>query len=270
MEKTNEYIPNGGQTYMPFKDNTGIGFVPYEKPQKPNPPLPELELSRKFIDNGFVLPSQKQHFLPGVTAEMMDWFWANMEKCYYLWAPGSHKRFSWVKEPWKYGMMESAHMISEVVEPGLPVFGGNGVKIQRLKLEDHFPFTTCLSHVICEGVFNSKGEWLDATIHMWEDTEGGLNHITATIQNTRATAPPDFILEMLAENPDVKIVPNFATEHEDYEASQWPVFLPKMYELWKNHPDPTQNVQCCLAVEKNENGEYRYIRPHVPISYEKA
>ena len=166
MSQDVTYTPNGGQTYMPFKDNTHIDFVAYEKPLKPDPLLPELELSQKFIDMGFVLPSQKQHFLPGVTAEMMDWFWANMEKGYYLWAPGSHKRFSWVREPWKYGMMNSAHIISEVVEPGLPVFGGNGVQINRLSLEDHFPFTTCLKHVICEGVFNGKGEWIDATVHM--------------------------------------------------------------------------------------------------------
>lgn len=88
------YIPNGGQTYQPFQDNTKIGFVPYEKPQKPQPLLPELELSPKFAEMGFELPSQKQHFLPGVNAEMMDWFWANMEKCYYLWAPGSQDRKS--------------------------------------------------------------------------------------------------------------------------------------------------------------------------------
>ena len=58
-----DYTPNGGQTYMPFKDNTKIPFLPYEKPLKPNPLLPQLELTQKFIDKGFVLPSQKQHFL---------------------------------------------------------------------------------------------------------------------------------------------------------------------------------------------------------------
>ena len=84
MEQAMNYIPNGGQTYLPFQDNTNVEFLPYEKPAKPDPPLPQLTLSQKFVDLGFVLPSQKQHFIPGVTAEMMDWFWANMEKCYYL------------------------------------------------------------------------------------------------------------------------------------------------------------------------------------------
>ena len=63
---------------------------------------------------------------------MLDWFWANMEKGYYLWAPGSHKRFNWVKTPWQYGFLHSAHMISETMGENRPVFGGSGIQINRL------------------------------------------------------------------------------------------------------------------------------------------
>ena len=84
------YIPNGGQTYLPVQDNINVPFLPFDPPAKPDPLLPQLELTREAVDKGLVLPSQKQHFLPGVTAEMLDWFWANMEKGYYLWAPGYH------------------------------------------------------------------------------------------------------------------------------------------------------------------------------------
>ena len=174
---------------------------------------------------------------------MMDWFWANMEKGYYLWAPGSHKKFTWVKTPVEYGMEASVHMISEACEPGAAVFGGEGVEIHRLALKEFFPFTTCLKHVICEGVYNDLGELVDSTVHMWEDVEGGCVHITATVQNSKVSAPPAFIIDILKKDPNAKIVPNFLTEHEDFEASQWPVFLPKLYDLWKNHPDPSQNVQ---------------------------
>ena len=164
MSNVNTTIPNAGQTYMPCQDNINVPFLPYEKPAKPDPLLPELELKEAYIEQGYVLPSQKQHFLPGVTSEMMDWFWANLEKCYYLWAPGSHKKFSWVKSPVQYGMDASVHMISESCEPGLAVFGGEGVEIHRLALEDFFPFTTCLKHVICEGVFNDLGEMVDSAV----------------------------------------------------------------------------------------------------------
>ena len=258
------YIPNCGQTYLPVQDNINIPFLPFDPPAKPEPLLPLLELTSEAVEKGLVLPSQKQHFLPGVTAAMMDWFWANMEKCYYLWAPGSHKKFTWVKSPVQYGMEASVHMIAESCAPGLAVFGGEGVEIHRLPFAEFYPLTTCLKHAICEGVYNDLGELVDSTIHMWEDCEGGCLHITATVANSKASAPPGFIIKMLREDPEVKIVPNWATDHEDYEASQWPVFLPKLYELWKNHPDPSQNVHCDLEVVE-ENGKFRYKVENGPV-----
>ena len=264
MSETIRYNPNAGQTYLPCQENIHIPFVPYEKPAKPNPPLPALELAPEYIENGFVMPTQSQHFLPGVTAEMLDWFWANMEKGYYLWAPGSHKKFCWVKSPAEYGFEQSVHMISEACMPGAAVFGGEGVEIHRLALADFFPFTTCLKHVICEGVFNDIGEMVDSTVHMWEDVPGGIVHITATAENSKCSMPPGFILKMLEEDPQPNIVPNYETDHGEYEASQWPVFLPKLYDLWKNHPDPSQNVQCCLEVQLTEEG-YRYTHENGPV-----
>ena len=254
----NMYIASAGQTHIPFSENTGVPFAEYVKPELPDPELPLLELTDEAIAKGYALPSQKQHFLPGLTSEMLDWFWANMEKGYYLWAPGSHKRFNWLKSPHEYGFEDSVHIIAETTAPDLPVFGGDGVEIHRLHLDEFYPFKTALSHVICEGVFNDAGELVDSTIHEWEDVPGGIVHITATVQNTRASMPPRFIIELLKENPEAKIVPNYATDHEDYEASQWPVFLPKLYELWKDHPDPSQNVKCDLSVYLGEDGRYHY------------
>ncbi|MFR8319077.1 MAG: DAPG hydrolase family protein [Catenibacillus sp.] len=259
------YIANAGQTYLPFKDNIHVDILPFKKPAMPNPPLPELVLNPEAEKKGYVLASQKQHFLPGVTSKMLDWFWANMEKGYYLWAPGSHKRFNWVKSPAEYGMEQSVHMISETIGKGCPVFGGNGVQIHRLSLETFFPFTTCLKHVICEGVYNDVGELVDSTIHMWEDRAQGCVHMTATVQNSRVSMPPAFIIDMLKDHPNAKIIPNFATDHEDYEASQWPVFLPTLYRLWENHPDPSQNVHCNLEVEKCGPYAYRYVEANGPV-----
>ena len=259
------YIANGGQTYLPITDNINVDFLPFERPAKPSPLLPELELNPKAIEKGYVLPSQKQHFLPGVTSEMMDWFWANMEKCYYLWAPGSHKRFNWVKTPVEVGLEKSVIMIAESVGKGIPVFGGEGIEIHRLALKDFFPFKSTLKHIICEGIYNDAGELFDSTTHMWEDVPGGCVHITATVANSNASMPPQFILDLIKKDPNVKITPNYATDHEDFEASRWPVFLPKLYELWKDHPDPSQNVQCCLEVEQVGEYEYRYVKENGPV-----
>lgn len=253
------YVASAGQTHIPFQENEGVPFVPFEKPAKPEPPLAPLELTQEALDKGYALPSQRHHFLPGLTSEMLDWFWANMEKGYYLWAPGSHKRFNWLKTPHEYGFEDSIHIIAETTDPALPVFGGEGVEIHRLHLTDFYPFTTALGHVICEGVFNDAGELVDSTVHEWEDVPGGIVHITATVTNTKASMPPGFIIDILKKDPDAKLVPNYATDHEDYEASQWPVFLPKLYDLWKDHPDPSQNVHCDLSVEWGEDGRLHYI-----------
>jgi hypothetical protein len=39
------------------------------------------------------------HIIPGVTAEMLDWWWVNMEKGYELWCPDEHKAFRWEIKP---------------------------------------------------------------------------------------------------------------------------------------------------------------------------
>ena len=253
------YIPNGGQTYMPFKDNIHVPQLDFTPLARPEPPIPAFELSEETKAKGWITSEVIQHFRPGVEPEMMDWWWANMEKGYYLWAPGSHKRFSWVKAPWEVGFLNSAHMISEAMVPGKPVFGGDGVQICRLSL-DYYPFTTSLGHVIVEGIFNAKGEFCDATVHMWEKVEGGCNHVTCSVLNTRATMPPDFVLADPASAPSDEM----RAYHAEYEASRWPVFLPSLYRLWEGHPDPTQNVRCDLSV-KWEDGKISYIADNGPV-----
>lgn len=259
MEKTN-YTPNGGQTYMPFQDNINVKILDFEPLDKPEKEIQALELKEEFNEKGYIAAKECQHFIPGVTAEMLDWFWANMEKCYYLWAPGAHKRFSWVKSPVEYGFLNSAHMISEAMVPGKPVFGGNGVVINRFDLS-LFPFTTSLEHLIVEGIYNDKNEIVDINIHMWENVPGGVIHITKAAVNTRLSEPPAFIkesLDAMPTNEDRAI-------HAEYECAMWPVFLPKLYELWKDHPDLSQNVQCDLRVKKTEAGELEYLTENGPV-----
>lgn len=263
-ESTQSYLANAGQTFMPFQKNIHVKTLEYEPLKRPNPPIEELVLNEKAIEKGWIIASQEQHMVTGVTSEMMDWFWANMEKCYYLWAPGSHKRFNWVKEPWRVGFIKSVHMISESVGENCPVFGGNGIEIHRLGL-DYFPFTKALKHVIVEGTFNDLGEFVDSTVHMWEDREGGCCHITAAVVNTKAQEPPHFVKEMLEQDPNTKIVPPSATNHAEYEASMWPRFLPQLYNIWKDHPDLTQNVQCNLSVRTTKEGSIEYIHENGPV-----
>jgi hypothetical protein len=146
----------------------------------------------------------------------------------------------------------------------MPVFGGSGVQINRLDLS-WFPFTQALEHVICEGIFNGKGEFVDATVHMWQAAPGGSVHMDAAVANPAITEPPQFILEMLAADPSAQPVPPSSTDHGEYEASRWPVFLPKLYDLWKDHPDPTQSVPCDLRVRQTGEETWEYVCENGPI-----
>lgn len=258
------YTANAGQTYLPFEENTRIKPLEYTPLPRPEPPLAAPELNRAAAENAWVLNSWHSHFLPGVTSEMLDWWWANMEKGYYLWAPGSHKRFSWVREPWKYGFLGSAHMISEAVGEGMAVFGGSGIQINRLDLS-WFPFREALEHVIVEGVFNAKDEFVDMTVHMWQDVPGGCVHMDAAVANPNISEPPAFVLEMLQKDPAAKLVPPSSTDHSEYEASRWPRFLPALYGLWKDHPDPSQSVPCCLQVKKTGPEAWAYTHTNPPV-----
>ena len=264
MDKT-VYVANAGQTYIPFQDNIKVKTLPYKKLDPPQPAIPAPELNPMAQEKKWKLGNWSEHFLPGVNSDMMDWFWANMEKGYFLWAPGSHKRFNWVREPWKYGFLHSAHMISESVGENNPVFGGNGIQINRLPLS-YFPFKKALSHVIVEGVFNDLGEFVDMTVHMWDDCEGGCRHLTAAVASTTTHEPPHFVKEMLAEDPDHMPVAPSETDHEEYEAARWPAFLPKLYDLWKDHPDPTQNVECHLEVKETGNYTWEYTHENGPVT----
>jgi hypothetical protein len=40
------YVASAGQTHIPFQDNEGVPFVPFEKPAKPELPLAPLELTQ--------------------------------------------------------------------------------------------------------------------------------------------------------------------------------------------------------------------------------
>ena len=152
-------------------------------------------------------------------------------------------------------------MISESVGKGSPVFGGEGVEIHRLGL-DYFPFTYALSHVLVEGVFNDKNEFVDMTVHMWQDCEGGCNHITAAVASTTVSEPPHFVKEILAKDPHARLQPPSTTDHAEYEASRWPKFLPQLYQLWEGHPDPSQNVVCDLSVRNTGEEQWEYCCPH--------
>lgn len=255
-----KYVGTGGQTSRPF----GQFKVPYPKwtpLARPSMELPDIDLNPEYKEKGWAICIEGEHFLPGVTSEMIDWFWCNMEKGYYLWAPGSHKRFQWVREPWEYGFTNSKHTSLEnmaedhIIDLSVAAGDGYGMLLYDRYDLDIFPFDHCLKHVIVEGTKDENGHTWMLLAHMWEDVEGGAIHrmvcATETLELSRKVIRPD-------EFPHVKGTKN-NFEHGEYELSWWPKFLPGLYNVWKDHPDPTQNVMYDLSVEQIGDYKWKYV-----------
>ena len=73
--------------------------------------------------------------------------------------------------------------------------------------------------------------------------------------------PPAFVLECPEANP----TDGERAIHAEYEASRWPAFLPALFQLWKGHPDPSQNVACDLTVVWKD-GRPEYVAENGPVS----
>ena len=58
------------------------------------------------------------HIIPGVTTEMLDWWWVNMEKGYELWCPDEHKGFRWEVKPPLGGHVGAVQIASESIDYG--------------------------------------------------------------------------------------------------------------------------------------------------------
>lgn len=248
------YIPNGGQTYYPPIDKPDVPTVPYT-PCRQAELACKLEIHPKFADQDFVSVGKPLvEILEGITPEMLDWFWANMEKCYFLWAPGAHAGFSWDPSPAEVGYAGSSELIYEfdLSKPG---------RMTRQSME-FYPYTECYEHCwLANRPFHGGGPddrmWL---IHMYRAVPEGTEWVT-----TRFIKRP-FLEIFLDGMQKIQCPP----DHAQYESARFSAFLPQMYELWKDHPDPYQNVHFDLRTAQNPDGTWRHICDNLPPHLKKS
>ena len=227
MTSRHTYTPNSGQTFVPELESPYTQTVAYDKAAD----LPSKEggyqFHEKWKDSGYMMVGNDEvKFLEGVTPEMLDWFWANLEKVYYLWAPGEHLGFDWEIPPNQVGYEGSVEHIYET-NHFLPVH------MKRISMEN-YPFTECAEHCwISDGTFGDSGHGM-RLIHMYEAMEGGTRWITKTL------------------------------EHNEYEAGRFKDFLPQMYRLWKDIPNPAQNVSFDLRTKQNPDGTWAHVCANKP------
>ncbi len=211
--------------------------------------LEPFEIHEKFADKDYIILTDNTEVLPGVTSEMIDWWWANMEKGYYLWAPGEHYGFDWLVPPCEGGYdncLEATYEFNPV-EPLL---------VARMNIGEYYPLKQCYDHV-CMSSFKSvalkEGEMI--LIHTWKDVEGGVWWRNLCLEERRWY---DTVGSAFAN------IPEFPS-HMEYEAGRLCEFLPTLYDLWKDHPDPWENVHWDMRARQREDGTWEHICPnHAP------
>jgi hypothetical protein len=147
--------------------------------------------------------------LPGVTPEMIDWWWDNIDSIerYKLWHPEAHKSFEWEVSP-KKGHIGAIQRIVENI-------GFNPTTL-RIRWEDpkSSPIPIEYSHALVASTLDQKDKPWTWFLHEYEQVENGTKF--------RST----FRLPAITPKPVIEAIRNHTIE----EISEFPRFLPKLYE----------------------------------------
>ncbi len=206
--------------------------------------IPALEVHPKFAEMDYVVTSDVTEMIPGVTAAQCDWWWGNMEKGYHIWAPGEHYGFDWIVPPVEVGYEGSVEASYEF-DPVHPII------LTRRGMQE-YPFTDCYEH--CWMSSGNVGPVATTLIHMYQDVPGGIYWRSVQFM-TRENA---VLMESIKDN-----MPDLAS-HMEYESGRLNAFLPQLYDLWKDHPDPFENIHYDLTTKKNEDGTWSHVNPNLP------
>lgn len=294
-----DYNANGGgqAIWPPVSRNYQRTY--HTAPAVPDPLLPSLELTEQFRD--WIVAHDEQYIIEDVTPAMMDWFWANIEKCFVLWAPGDHNWMSWLKAPAQVGFVGSQTIGTSLMIPGGPM---GGVRNTRMDM-DQYPFTTCLDHCVIEysevgdevrdGKCDSLG--IDAYyVSSWSAHDKGILWRNTTIVKPGGLAitdlwdetkhpeaaegqplppvsggmpmPPMPGMPPKGDVPAQDLSGNPQSAHGIYEIARFSQFLPDLYRIWKVVDDPGANVPNDLRVAQREDGSWYYVSPLKPLDFD--
>ena len=192
------------------------------------------------------------HIIPGVTEEMLDWWWVNMEKGYELWCPDEHKGFKWEVKPPIGGHIGAVQIATESIDYS-PVMD---LRIEwvdpNIGTQEQKDFWT-YGHLLTAGS-TGKEPGTKAMImlsHQWEAIPGGcrMRSCMHGIPGGTAGGPPPSI-PMPAHPSGKKPSGGGWPVHNIAEVSTFKTFLPALWGIWQAVPDPAINRQCSLKIEK--------------------
>jgi len=149
-----------------------------------------------------------EHELHGVTPEMIDWWWDNIDTTerYKLWHPEDHKSFEWEVSPKKGHVGAIQHIVENI---GLPT-------MLRIRWEDpsSSPIPIEYNHALVGSTLDREDKPISWILHEYELIENGIKLRTTFRLPAKI---PNFIIEALRT-------------HNLEEISEFANFLPKLYE----------------------------------------
>ncbi len=190
--------------------------------------------------------------LEGVTPDMIDWHWANLEKSYFLWHPSQHIGFRWLIAPTQDRFLGCVHAASQFRNDGTrrepkiryEDVSKLGKEVQDLIVYDHVCVDAALN--LTEEKDPSKAPALGYRVHQWKASDAGVMG--------RSTAVSLNVTDKEAELREGKIW----AAHAEEETGNWGVFLPELYRLWSVVPHNEIHLKWSLKVERTEHG-VRYV-----------
>jgi DAPG hydrolase PhiG domain len=148
-----------------------------------------------------------EHELPGVTPEMIDWWWDHIDNLerYRDWHPRSHMSFEWVQEG--EGHVGRIHKVTERI--------GLFPSTLRVRWEepDSVTIPRVYEHVNVGSILNKEGEPISWAMHQYESMPGG-TRMRSTFRLPAKT--PGWFRKALKK-------------HNIEEMWQFPLFLPALY-----------------------------------------
>jgi hypothetical protein len=167
--------------------------------------------------------------LDGVTSRMIDWFWSNMEKGDNLWHPDQHMDFKWfVSMEEAGGPIGSIHIAPQKWDNGkmlniyirLDKFSDLTQEMRDLIKYDHCVLASGIS---LTGVHVHRDDpSFGYRIHQWQKSDGGVVGMSSGIEIGKNDADNGLVW----------------AKHASQEISNWEVFLPRLYELYKVIKNP--------------------------------
>jgi hypothetical protein len=208
-------------------------------------------MQEKIYPEGWIVVD---HIIPGVTEEMLDWWWVNMEKGYELWCPDEHKGFRWEVKPPMGGHIGAVQIASESIDYG-PVMD---LRIEwvdpNLGTQEQKDFWT-YKHLLTAGETGVRpGTQAHVRLsHQWETILGGckMRSCMHRLPGPPPGSPPP---GPLPPHPSGKKPTGGGWRvHNIAEVSTFKAFLPALWGIWQAVPDPNINRQASLEIKKEGN-----------------